>query len=134
MVRNKKIMIGISLIIITTGCILFFSTVNQSISQKETESGKAILIIDNIELLSYEFNQAITAFDLLKKSGLDLEVKNYDIGVFIEAIGDKRNGQDNKYWLYHVNGEMPMMAADKYMLKSGDKVEFKFEAIDKNLF
>ena len=82
-------------------------------------------------VLNGEFKEGMTAFDLLnEKTGelnLNLETKTYDIGVMIEAIGDKKNGQDQKYWLYYVNGEMPEVAADKKLIKVGDKVEFKFE-------
>ena len=86
----------------------------------------------NSLVLAGEFREGMTAFDLLKEKAeelnLNLETKTYDIGIMIEAIGDKKNGEGQKYWLYYVNGEMPQVAADKYLLKVGDKVEFKFEA------
>ena len=41
--------------------------------------------------------------------------------------GIEENGENGKYWLYYVNGEMPMVSADKKELRPGDKVEFKFE-------
>ena len=50
-----------------------------------------------------------------------------DMGVLIEAIEGQQNGQDNKYWLYYVNGEMPMTSADQQKIKPGDVVEFRFE-------
>lgn len=77
------------------------------------------------------FREDYTVFDLLKeaseKQGFLIKSKNYDIGVFVEAINGIEGGQDNKYWQYYVNGETPMVAADKYYLKARDKVEFKFE-------
>lgn len=102
----------------------------QKIGEKEV-----MLAIDNGEgspkTFIVEFREGMTAFDLLreeaKKLDLVLEIKNYDTGIFIESIGDKKNGQDGKYWLYYVNGEMPMVASDKMVIKSGDKVEYKFE-------
>jgi hypothetical protein len=48
------------------------------------------------------------------------------MGVFIESIDEVKNGTENKYWQYWVNGELPMVAADKYRVKSGDRVEWKF--------
>lgn len=83
-------------------------------------------------VIELEANSTSTAFALLKQmastSGWAIKSKNYEsMGVFIEAIGDKENGQNNSFWLYYVNGEMPMEAADKYLLKPGDKVEFRFE-------
>jgi len=43
-------------------------------------------------------------------------------------MGDKKGGQEDKYWLFYVNGEMAPVAADKQEVKVGDKVEFRFEA------
>jgi hypothetical protein len=96
---------------------------------------EVILVIDEgegtIKTFETEFKEGMTAFDLLKeKTGeidLTLKFKTYDVGVFIEAIGDKENGEDGKYWLYYVNGEMSQVASDKQLLVPGDKVEFKFE-------
>ena len=102
----------------------------------DVEIGQNVsLIIDKQEegilILEIEFKEGMTAFNLLeektKELGLILETKTYDMGTFIESIGDKKNGQDGKYWLYYVNGETPMVASDKKLLKVGDKVEFKFE-------
>lgn len=83
------------------------------------------------KIVTTEFKEGMTAFDLLKvgaeKIPLEIKSKNYDIGVFIEAIGDKENGQDKKYWQYYVNGDLPMVAADKRVIRAGDSVEFRFE-------
>jgi len=71
------------------------------------------------------------AFDLLKegaeKLDLSLKTKTYDMGILMEAIGSKENGEDGKYWMYYVNEEMPLVAVDKKEIKPGDKIEFKFE-------
>ncbi len=73
----------------------------------------------------------MTAFDLLKNKteelNIPLKIKTYDFGILIEAIGNKKNGQDGKYWMYYVNNEMPMVSVDKKEIKPGDKVEFRFE-------
>ena len=109
--------------------------VEENIAVIESAKKEVVLAIDNgggnLNTIAVEFKEGMTAFDLLKEGAekltLPLKTKNYDIGVFIEAIGDKKNGQDGKYWLYYVNGEAPMVAADKMEIKAGDKVEFKFE-------
>ena len=96
---------------------------------------EATLIIDNAidyQSLSLAISASTTAFDLLLQASqqlnLDVESKSYDdLGIFIEAIGEQKNGQDNKYWLYYINGEMPMIASDKYLVQPGDLIEFKFE-------
>lgn len=102
---------------------------------KQELTEKVILVINNeksyYEEIEVILNDGMTAFSLLKEEteriNLNFEFKTYDIGVFIEKIGDMENGEDGKYWLYYVNGEMPQVAADKQLLNSGDKVEFKFE-------
>ena len=120
-----------------------FETAPQDVKKENavTESVKSeiVLIIDNGDktknVVSIEFKENMTAFDLLKagaeKLSLPLKTKQYDMGVFIEAIGKIENGQNGKYWLYYVNGKTPMVAADKTIIKITDKVEYKFE---KSLF
>ena len=137
---NIFVVIAIGIIIFVSSWIIFFNPFRQpDIGQEEVISEgikkEAILVIDNGEeepkIFKVEFNEKITAFDLLKKKteeiGLVLKTKIFDIGVMIESIGDKENGENGKYWMYYVNGEMPMMAVDKKEIKAGDKIEFKFE-------
>ncbi len=133
------IVIGIVLI---SNWTTFSGKVNQLFFQKEiTPPGenieqKVFLVIDDggglPRSLEAEFKEGMTAFDLLKneteKINMNLKTKTYDIGIFVEAIGDKENGQGSRYWLYYVNGQMPQVAADKEAINVGDKVEFKFEA------
>jgi len=135
------IAIGIGIIIFIGGWVILSNKTEQLLPQEEiglpqeTILQEVILVIDNgqglPQVFEAEFRQGITAFDLLeeetKKLDLTLKTKTYDMGVFIEAIGHKENGQDGKYWMYYVNEVLPMVAADKYELKPGDKVEFKFE-------
>jgi len=140
--KKTNIIIGITIIILAIlGLIIFFNKDNLFISQREVGTPeikikeKVSLIIDYGEntplVVNSEFEEGMTAFSLLKEKvgelNLNLETKTYDMGVFIETIGDKKNGQDEKYWMYYVNGELSMIAADKKELNPGDKIEFKFE-------
>lgn len=142
MKKNVKILIGIGVFLILVGGVIFIFQNKTNVGEKFKESiikerpaGKATLIIDfgeeKIERFDRKIEKGMTVFDLLKeeaeKSGLTLKTKTYDIGIFIEAIGVIENGQDGKYWLYYINGELPMVSVDKKELKPGDKVEFKFE-------
>lgn len=96
---------------------------------------KATLVIDdgteNPQSFELELEEGTTAFDLLKEAtdqaGLELDYSESDFGMMINAIGDKKGGQDNKYWLFYVNGEMAPVAADKQEVKADNKVEFRFE-------
>ena len=139
---NIFIGIGIGIIIIVSGWIIFPDRIEQLISQEEIgipqetiKKEVVSLVIDDTEgtpqTFEVEFTKGMTAFGALKNKtdefNIALKTKTYDIGIFVEAIGDKENGQDEKYWMYYVNNEMPMIAADKKEIKAGDKVEFKFE-------
>jgi len=142
--KKINILIGISIgliiivaaLAILSGKIGQFSHEEEVIISQEKPENKVMLVINGGEellskALETEFKEGMTAFNLLsdeaEKLNLTLRFKTYDMGVFIEAIGDKENGEDGKYWLYYVNGEMPQLAADKQLLIPGDKVEFKFE-------
>jgi len=138
---NIFILIGIGVIIIVSGWIFFSNKIGQPIFQAEVKIPQEnikkgiVLVIDDGEVtpktFKSEFKEGVTAFDLLKKKteelNMVLKTKTYDTGILIETIGNKENGQDGKYWMYYVNGEMPMIAAGRQELKPGDKVEFKFE-------
>jgi hypothetical protein len=140
----KKIIILIG-ILLTITVVFVFSLKNFSF-QKEKEilpEQKQEIIQEKVSLvinygdeelnknIQVDFKEGMTAFGLLKdeaeKLKLSLKTKNYDVGIFIESIGDTENGKEGKYWMYYVNGEMPMVSSDKKELKNGDKVEFKFE-------
>jgi hypothetical protein len=139
-IKNIVYIVIVLGVIIIGGGLLFSNNFWQTNVKKtddvqEVKGKEVILVIDSGEtdskILTSEFNEGMTAFDLLKKEAeklsLTIETKNYDVGIFIQAIGDKKNGQDEKYWLYYVNGQMSNLSADKMIIKAGDKVEFKFE-------
>jgi hypothetical protein len=73
--------------------------------------------------------QGQTVFDLLNKlveeNKIEIKTKQYDFGILIESIGGKPNTKD-KAWIYFVNSESAQVAADKYLLKAGDKVEWRY--------
>lgn len=74
-----------------------------------------------------------TVFSLLEelsqRESFKIEFTIYQgMGVLVKSIDGVENGTDNKYWQYWVNGELPMVAADKKEVKSGDKIEWKFES------
>lgn len=57
-----------------------------------------------------------------------LETQDYPgLGSLVVQIGGYRNGQDDKYWQYEVNGEMPLVGADQYVIQSGDRIKWEFK-------
>ncbi len=83
--------------------------------------------------LSYTFDlrEGMTVLDALKEFavayGIELQTKQFDFGVLIEAIDGMGNGQDGKYWIYYLNGEQALVAVDTQSLNAGDSIAFRFE-------
>lgn len=77
-----------------------------------------------------DISASTTAFDLLQEASLTagfvIESEEYDFGVLIEAINNKKNTQDDKYWLFYVNGELSQVTPDNVMINSDDIIEFIF--------
>ena len=64
---------------------------------------------------------------LAADNGLPIATESYEgLGVLVTAIGETKNGQDNKYWQYFVNGNLPLVGAGGYILSGGERVEWKF--------
>lgn len=73
-----------------------------------------------------EYKESLTAFDLFKWAGVEVTVKEYDFGTFVEGISGVK-GEKGYFWIYYVNSQPAMQAADKYTLKPGDVIEWKYE-------
>jgi len=151
---NSKLnlkLVGIILAILFLGTI-YFTEREYALTQKEIEKiqketavletktreivqEKVTYIIDkgegNVNFYQITLSRKSTVFSLLeelsKEKNFPIEFKTYEgMGIFVESIAGIKNGTDNKYWQYWVNGELPMVAADKKEVKKGDKVEWKF--------
>lgn len=102
------------------------------------ESRQVSLMLDDsvaapVVYRDIEFKENQTLFDLTKdlakKNNLSFDYKDFgEMGYLITQIGDKINGQDNKFWQYWVNNEQVQVAANKYILRSNDIVLWKFAA------
>lgn len=81
---------------------------------------------DFIATRSVEMTSSLTAYSsLLTEDEFTLDTQKYDFGVFVKSINGYESGKD-KAWIYFVNGKLGDMAADKYFVKPGDKVEWKY--------
>lgn len=82
-----------------------------------------------IELTAANLAQGETALDLLKNSGAKVEMKSYgDMGSFINSINGQAGGAEN-YWAFYINDKYAEQAADKTILKPGDRVKFVYEKV-----
>lgn len=101
----------------------------------ETEkTGQVDLVLDfgkgKVSTYSANLDESATVFEILsqlcEENDLNLVAEDSDFGVFVKQIGKKGNTKD-LFWLYFVNGKMAEVAADKYELKEGDLVEWKYQ-------
>jgi hypothetical protein len=85
-------------------------------------------IISSTLLISKTSNVFSLLEELSKQENFKIESKDYkEMGVLVESIDGVKNGTDNKYWQYWINGKLPMVAADKQYVKNGDEIEWKFD-------
>ncbi|MGQ4913158.1 MAG: DUF4430 domain-containing protein [Candidatus Asgardarchaeia archaeon] len=72
--------------------------------------------------------QNVTAFDVLLLVA-EVNFTTSSWGVFVNAINGVENNvtMANHWWMYYVNGEMPMVAADRYILHANDIVLWVYE-------
>ncbi|NQV12840.1 MAG: DUF4430 domain-containing protein [Parcubacteria group bacterium] len=109
-----------------------------STTEEKTVEEKAVtaeLVINNgseEKTTKVEVSGEMTALEVLQKGaeelGVELQTKEYDYGTMVEGIGSDIGGTDGKYWMFYVNGEMPVVGVDAQKVVADDKVEFKYEA------
>lgn len=116
------------------GVSFLINQTTQSPTQvSETKTATILLSIQDVytgkQTAIAEGETVLAVLERLNKEDaeLGLSTKTYKgLGVLIEGIGTHKNGMDKKYWQYKVNGIMPQIGADQYILKSGDSVEWFF--------
>ena len=102
---------------------------------------KLVIFIDNIknyvelkcELLDEDkkiiFEDGMTALSILYSSDLQIYTRKTIYGEYIYKINELEEKNENGKsmgWVYYVNGEFGMVAADKYKLKKNDIITWKY--------
>ena len=101
--------------------------------QKNTYFVQTELKLDygNENVITYQvyLPHPYSAFDALtnvaENNEVDLVTQQYDFGIFVKSIGEYESTADMS-WIYFVNGESGMVAADQYSLEAGDVVEWRY--------
>ena len=140
MQKSKKIISSLVILAVILSAVGFvFSNNGKSPEEAPVFTGELelkvatafLLVNDGIsEVKNFELDvvEGATAFSLLQSSGLEIDYQEYEgMGVMVEAIDGVENGADNKYWMYYLNEEMPMVSCDQQAVSAGDTVEFRFE-------
>lgn len=136
----KKSLIVLIILLALSGGLWWWSSSAPKTSVAEVtgqEQGQIRLTInfgpDQIISTDYPYSDTLSANlltitqSLASQKNLAFEYKDYgDMGKLVTKIGDKSNGQDQKYWQFFVNGEQPLISADKYSPKIGEQIEWRF--------
>jgi len=82
-----------------------------------------------MQALTADSNPASAEASVGEKKPFAFTSKEYaGLGHFVESInGIKNNPQENKYWIYYINGQSAPVGISQYVLKKGDVIEWKFE-------
>lgn len=134
-----KILIGTIIIFLAVAGVYFWANSQkvQEVNQPKTDSQKeetVVLIIDDglgeTDQFELELKEETTVLELLKKSKIELDYTESDIGVFINSIKGIQNNQNNKtYWLFYLNGQQAVQGAGEATAKPGDTIEWKYEKV-----
>jgi hypothetical protein len=128
---KKYILIAIIVGIIFAGGLYGVKKYTTPPAIQTNSSISAITVVLNTgeEISTASGIQADNAFvalqSIAKQKNLELKTKQYDFGVFVEAIGTLANTKE-KSWIYFVNGKSGEVASDKYEVKQNDIVEWKY--------
>jgi len=90
-----------------------------------TESSSDIL--DNLVFSYTAEKDGETPFSLLNENE-EIEYDQYEFGTFVTSINGKAS-TNQFYWALYINDEYAQEASDKIVLKTGDKVEWKWEEV-----
>ena len=77
---------------------------------------------------NFTLNQGANVYDALKATGISINARETQCGVYVAGIGGLAEGSagGESGWKYAVNGFEPNTACSNYKLKSGDVVKWKF--------
>ena len=135
----KKILLYITLTILFIAGVGFYTKktdINLHVDKKQNleqveQTVKTIIDFGEEEKISYteENFKDLSAYDLLikaaEKNNLEIKIKQYDFGVYIEEI-DGRENTNEKAWIYFVNESSATTASDQYKVQEGDLIEWKY--------
>lgn len=67
--------------------------------------------------------------EVAKTNKLEVASKEYKFGRMVEKVGDTGQSKSH-FWMYSVNGKPGQIAADRYVIHPGDKVEWVYQKIN----
>lgn len=121
---NKKKLLVSLLAVIVIGAGLY----GLSLPAKNNPQGsKSNIAVKGEQTIKYEGRDGVDVLTLLKENA-KVEAQDFgeDLGAFVTSVNDVASTTDH-FWFYYVNGKEGEISASKYITKTGDKIEWKFE-------
>lgn len=77
---------------------------------------------------SLKLIEGASVYDALKATGLSINARETQYGVYVAAIGGlaEKSAGGESGWKYSVNGAEPSTSCSNYVLRNGDVVKWKF--------
>ncbi len=134
----KRLSVIIALIFITVflgSCTLSIPQSKNAAITNEAVFVKKISVYQRVttdetnppEYLKYDLDDQKTALDLLRKHP-GVTMKGEGINAYVVGINGIMASEKNKeFWAMNVNSKMAEVGAGSYLLKDGDKIEWKIQ-------
>lgn len=143
--KTKKLILIIFLFLVCLVLIYLYKTPKEPVSsplpsdspsipvekeRSEKNTNTATLLINNVAYQT-EIQNQITVYDLMlqleNEEKMNFQTKTYSgMGKFVEAINGIKNNEKN--WIYYVNGQKAQIGISNYKIKPGDVVSWKYES------
>ena len=136
MKQSYKLILILSIVLtITVGTTVAINIITLNEKKPEEVTSTVSIYFGNGILWTYKniTTTNATVFGLLMEAASkgNFTVKStyysqYD-SMLIDSIASVKNGENNSYWQYYINGNYGTVGADKQPVKNGDIIEWKFE-------
>jgi len=100
----------------------------QPVAEPTGESEAAVLLAEPLRQHSFTAEREQQSALELVSGQVDLELKEYDFGVMVQAV-DGLAADSEHYWAVYHNGDYAMVGLADLELAAGDQVELVYEAI-----
>ena len=87
-----------------------------------------ITVEDHCDSVIVEIAEGGSVYDALQESGADVSARSTGYGLYIEGINGRFEFDEGPTsgWVYTVNGERTSSSCDKYEVKAGDVIVWKY--------
>lgn len=136
----NKIFIVVTVAVILLGVLTFFIKPVDAPTPESTDSALSEDITATLSITDFVTDApvAVTAdtsvlsvLQTLNENNPDLQLatESYEgLGTLVTSMAGQENGTDGQYWQYTVDGVMPQVGADAYVLQGGEAVVWEFKA------